>query len=733
MAKRLSVVRELFAASIVFALITFVVFWPVFLHPTDHLFNDVGRNFSGDGNLVLWAMAWVSHALWNSPASLFNANIMHPAPDMLARSEHFFAAQIFFAPLYACTGNPVFATQGTVFLTTVACGVAMYALLRHWQAGWLAALFGGFIYAFYPKRYANVHALHVSAVQYLPLVILFFDRTLNRERIRWALLFAAALLLQMLCSFYLAFGTIAVVGTYAVVASLPRLRRNGKGVFLAFAATLLASAGFVLTALPYLRISTFGELPTHDLRSLVFSSAHPWISYLGFRSWGQPMSGLYVGVIPLVVAVVGFAQVRDSMKRRFLVPLGCAVFAAYLMSLGPDPGALGGIGMPYDWAYRWVPGFSTVRVVNRLGFGVLFGVAVAAGLGCDRAVAALRLRRVSTLASVTLVALMAVLVAFEYGVFSRRPTMREVPIGDSLPPVYRALAEAPPGAVVEIPADSTVSAGQMRRESRYTMLSTSHWKPILNGYTGYGPPTYRLLMRLVRVLPNKRATFLLARYAGLRYVVIHRASLRRLQNFRWARDPYLPLIGRYGMDDLFEVPRVPGRDLDTAIRVAKERGETIGGTPLRPLSQNERASRIRTTWMQGQAVARGLKAFRGAVIQLELVVENKSTVVWPAFSTEKRDVVSLTYRWEGEDGEIIQSRRPWQLPYDMKPSEGLRIVLPVVVRPVVGRYDLIIGLQQNGEWFPHTMRIPNVRVHESKLGKRGFRKQREGTDEEEDV
>jgi hypothetical protein len=58
--------------------------------------------YDGDAYLVLWTLAWDSHAIMNR-LPLFDANMFYPAAHALAYNEHLFGLSLFYLPLYPCT------------------------------------------------------------------------------------------------------------------------------------------------------------------------------------------------------------------------------------------------------------------------------------------------------------------------------------------------------------------------------------------------------------------------------------------------------------------------------------------------------------------------------------------------------------------------------------------------------------------------------------------------------
>jgi hypothetical protein len=82
-----------------------------------------------------------------------------------------------------------------------------------------------------------------------------------------------------------------------------------------------------------------------------------------------------------------------------------------------------------------------------------------------------------------------------------------------LPPIYAVLAEQPPGAIAELPMWWGIG-------DRYLFFSTTHWRPMVNGFSGSLPPSYRPLHVAMRTFPDDRSRTMLRAY-GVRYVIVH--------------------------------------------------------------------------------------------------------------------------------------------------------------------------------------------------------------------
>ncbi len=722
--ERARIGREGLAIFPVFAVITFLTYWPVFSETCCSVFSPLHTRLSADVNLILWILSTVARSLWSNPFDLFGGNILYPEPAPIAGAEHMLAQQVFFAPLFALSGNPVWSMQWTLFLNATLCGVAMYLLLRHWRAAVPAAIFGGFVYAMFPSRYTGIHAPNVYAAQYLPLVILFLDRSVDSRRAKDAMLFGLFLALQMLTSFYLAYVSLAVVGAFSLGKALGQPKLDAR----AWAAPVLAAmvAGVLLgaSALPYLDNATSGEFGEHRTMALKLASNSTWQSFLYspvvIRLWGWRPAGMqnYLGVVPLVLAVVGCVAWWRPRARSPVLGLLIAAVVTYFMSLGPGP-ETSLLGRPYDWAASVLPGFSVMRVPSRFVAGVMLAVAVLAGFGFHSISAALLRRTGRQWCAYAALVVFGFATALEFGLFHVRLGSQQRAVGEDIPDVYRALAQLEKGPVLEIPA-GVLDGTFIMPESNYGYFSIFHRQPLLNGYTGYRPPTYLLLMSLSRALPNPRALELLQSLTGLRYVVLHTDRMSELDLAPWRQPINAESIKSYGKDVLVELPPCDA-DLETAMMNNSGAESTVLGSPLRRLDDAARVASIELTPGQPLADRNADVPIAASYVRMlvRVEVENLSGVVWPVLALDPELVVHWAYRWQERDGDgwvPVGSQRRLRFAYDLAPGERTASTLRVLLPPYGGRFKLEIGLEQAGRWFSGSLEIPDVMVTGRKGG-----------------
>src|SRR5262249_989613 len=141
-------------------------------------------------------------------------------------------------------------------------------------------------------------------------------------------------------------------------------------------------------------------------------------------------------------------------------------------------------GITYPMLYRYIPTLRSLRVPAR--FDLILNLA----LGALASFGLLALRahpgRVATFAGAAAIAFIALESASS-------PALGAV-AGPSL--ADRWLVTQPRGVVVELPVPR-LEAMWPTRESRYMYEGTVHWLPMVNGYSGFFPPSYLELLAVM--------------------------------------------------------------------------------------------------------------------------------------------------------------------------------------------------------------------------------------------
>lgn len=564
-------IKLLFALCLFLALAAFTTF-PLILHLKTHT-----APVLSDPLLNAWILAWDVHALLRDPLHLFDGNIFYPVERSLAFSDHLLGVLPIFAPIYLLTGNPVAGYNTLLVLSFALSGFSAFCLSYHWTRAFWPSLVAGTLFGFAPFRFGQIGHLQLLNLFWAPLTLLFLDRFLRTRRWRHLAGFAGFYWLQVLSSVYLAYMvTLAVMlyaSYYALVVDRTLLRFSVLPKILAFVGGILAV--LLPFHLPYLDVrrswGAFRNLDEivryspdllsylaapplmNDLYRSVFKPVDPWSAY---EKWLFP--GLVLPVLVLLGSCCTIGALSSLEARRLRQVFWLIMGAAVVISLGPYLIVFGRetrIPLPYLFFYHLVPGWTGLRVPGRFALLAIMAAAPLATLGaikcCEAVGRCPGFRAWPRFASPLISAWIVGLFLLELG-WKPLPLVT-VPTPQEVPEVYRWLAAKRPGPIVELPFGRW-------EDYRYLYFNTVHWLPLVNGQSGFFPPTYAEIKEALAELPAKRAV----EYAGalgVRAIVVHTDKLPPDKVSRWnARQPAdsgLRRLAAFGPDVVYSVPPAP--------------------------------------------------------------------------------------------------------------------------------------------------------------------------------
>jgi len=485
----------------VFVLLTIGMTWP----QTPGLLDRAAPHH--DVYFNLWRLEWFAHALATRPLHLLDGNIFYPEPRTLTLSDAMIVEGVVATPLI-WIGLPPLLVHNLLLLGAIALsGVAMFALVHELTKSRGAGLVAGIVFAFVPYRFEHYMHMELQWTIWMPLAFLFLHRTIENGRMRDGIALGVAIALQMLSSIYYGIFLATLISLCAVLLVFTDRRTSFRRSLGALTlGGLLAVAVSGVYAIPYLetRDSVRGERPTEQI--LMFSArpssylvATPtnWLYGDMFRGRGRGERRLFPGFIVLILAVCGL--LLRSPPPRVLVYL-LAVVVAFEMSLGFG-------GHTFRFLYDHVDAYRALRAPARLGIFVVMFLGVIAGFGYTALTDHLRSRpRRAVLAAIVAGLLV------EYHV-----RLDLIAYPNSAPEVYQRLAGQPVGVVAEFPVAATnfPDAG-----AEYAYMSTFHWFPLVNGYSGVFPPSYLARRDRLEHFPSASSLAQL-RHDGVRYVIVH--------------------------------------------------------------------------------------------------------------------------------------------------------------------------------------------------------------------
>jgi hypothetical protein len=233
-----------------------------------------------------------------------------------------------------------------------------------------------------------------------------------------------------------------------------------------------------------------------------------------YGSWstgGKPERQLFPGFAPMVLSAVALWPPFNVIRLAYAAGLVVAV-----------DGSFGFNGVHFRWLRDWIPPFRGLRVPARFAMLVSMTLAILASIG-----AATLFRRWSRW-SAPLVAGILTIVAVE-----PMPRLELEPVWSQPPDIYGTLSRTSPVVLGEFPVGT--NEWGVHFDATYIYFSTFHWQRLVNGNSGFFPPSYEEFMERVRFFPSDRSIEYL-RSRGVEYFTLHSKLMSEGRYRRAVRD-----------------------------------------------------------------------------------------------------------------------------------------------------------------------------------------------------
>lgn len=550
---------------------------------------------TGDALHEAWIIAWLQRNLTTPGADLFAAPSNYPYTQAIAINPPLYTSALLGLPLFWLGWSPLAIYNALVLLSFVFACWSMALLGQQLTRSSIAGVIAGITYAFASVRMAHLVHLNLLNGFWTVLLLAALLRLWQQPPLpRWqrATLIAGAgccAAAQVLADVYNGMFMLLALLLFALYQLI--VRRWGLALRSTLALSLSAACA-VLLVLPVLvptlqawqSLEVARSFADHDrygarLENYLVPHQPSLLGYdLSRHHHASPSSGgaehtLWPGLVLLTLAAVGLLSARRDEHRDqgYFVVLALATF---FLSLGPTirigEDNAGLTAPPYQWLYEHVPLFSALRVPSRWALLGNLALAALAAYGCA---ALLRLVHRRTVFAPALAAAIVLLsIADVWGPPLRGTTAL---VGEPLPQVYAALADLPPGALLEWPlenADETL-------KHRYQYYTLFHPQPIVNSASSIVPERYNRLHEFLRSFPSAASTTLL-RDLGVRYVNINRYELGNWSALaaQLQAAPGLRLLGSYdeGRHYLYAIlPEQPALPLPSAEIIAGADGPQL--------------------------------------------------------------------------------------------------------------------------------------------------------------
>ena len=496
--------RDAGLAAAAYLVISVAYTWPLARHLSSVVPHD-----RGDPLLVAWVLWWSTKALpltaawWNAPA-------FYPSTGVLAFSEHFLGLAPITAPLIFMSHNPLLAYNVAFVASYVLSGIGGYVLGFVLTGRRSAAFVAGTAFAFAPYRLSHLQHLQLLSSYWMPLALAALHLYFRHRRPRWAILFAAAWLMQALaCGYYFFF-----LSVFACLWLLWFVRGQPVRTIAPIACAWIAAGLCLLPILlGYRAIHAMYGFHRSRVEMLyysadvagVFAASPDSLVWHGLHAVASEESAIFPGAAAVVCFVAAlwllrprrsFAHGPDSAVgsrhsafgiqhsafsirhsafglRPALAFYACAAFVMWLLALGPQPALFGRqLGVPGLYSViAWLPGFDEMRVPARLWMLSVLSLAAVAALVVG-AIESPR-RRSWIAAAATVVFLL-----------------------DGWPRTF-PLAAAPDSRVTSNAAAARLGLPLRQNETETMYGAIPQALPVFNGYSGYEAPQHAALRDLL--------------------------------------------------------------------------------------------------------------------------------------------------------------------------------------------------------------------------------------------
>lgn len=487
-------------AILIFLALAVLHTWPIASAP-----HRLSLNHNADAQLNAWIVSWTAHTLPTRPAAYWQGNIFQPGESALAFSEPLVVPALVGAPVLWLGGSPVLMFNILLMAGLAATGLAGWWVVNQWTGSSRAGLVAGALFAFNPHLLTRLPHLQAAHAWGLILACYFADQALRRRGPWWPLLLiwpvVAATSLHWLL---FAAGAVVLLAMTTIVTT-----RTLGGI----ARLALATAGGALLALPVLwphltkgvtrplsQVADFSATPAGYLTSM--SHLHQaWSA----RFFTTDINVFFPGVLALGLAAIGLVtawhrngDAHDRSRTMWLVLLATL---GVVLSLGTATPV-------YGWLYEALPPLQGIRAAARFGIWYLLAVAVLAGF----AVAWLEHR-----VRPSLVPWLVTLVVAGVTAENLMAPVRTTPFM-GVPAVYGLLDREPdPVLLAEFPF---YPPDAMFENAEYVLNATGHWRPVMNGYSGVTPASYRERAKTLWFFPDQEAVDTLLSL-GATHAVVH--------------------------------------------------------------------------------------------------------------------------------------------------------------------------------------------------------------------
>lgn len=344
----------LVSAFVAYAALAVAITFPLVLNLSSRLPKDLG-----DPLLVASILSWNAQVM-PLTQEWWNGFGFFPSTGMMAFSDHFLGASLIASPLQWLGCSPITAYNLTLLASFPLSAIAAHALALTLTGRHDAAFVCGLAYGFNPYRVAHIEHLELLLAFGMPAALAALHLYAGTRRVKWLMVFSAALTLQVLSASYYAVFFTVLLGLWTLWFIRPQAWRAVIAMVAAAGVAALAVSPIIIG---YQQIhgrynltrDFFNEVVEYSADLSSFVTASPLSALWG---WTATLNGgerqLFPGLTITVLAVAGVILLRRSYPagrdRLAMVSAFCWVMAAGLAAIAVSARVTG----PWDLDWGWL-------------------------------------------------------------------------------------------------------------------------------------------------------------------------------------------------------------------------------------------------------------------------------------------------------------------------------------------------------------------------------------------
>ena len=449
----------------------------------------------GDSLLVSYIWSWEMHQIPINPLELFNANIFAPFKNTLAFTEHMLGSLLLAWPLFLIFKNIVLVFNLISLGSFAISGLGMYLLANYLTKNKAASLVAAFIYAFAPFKIEHLEHINLSGM-WLPYFFLYLERFFESQTWKNVLLLTLFISLVFLNAMQYFLFLPMIVLLFLIKNILCKTFKITKGNICKILTSIIILAAIIIPlTIPYISLQkNFGfQRAVENIEGISPDLFDYFVSPFVLKYYSPLLQEWVVGpgifvMILLIISMFSIYKKSVNIKRSliyFLIGLIAVLFSfGYYIQL--TRAEIGGMIGPWAFFYNFIPGYSGIRAVGRFSIFFLLSASIIIAIGLAK-IFQDKIKKNNYQIFYVLIILLILFIEF-----SLVKPKQYIPMPDRVNPVYSWVKNQKDANIyLEMPMGWNYL--KENYDKLYDYNSISHFKKIINGYSGYAPKEYEKL------------------------------------------------------------------------------------------------------------------------------------------------------------------------------------------------------------------------------------------------